>query len=100
MKDAVLKVLVMAEIHVSPILNHMLQEDIENSTCFQIISFDFMMDAKIHPVLIEVNAEPSLATPGTEDYYLKRTMITDVLKLLLLSTERRKNYKEERKLKK
>jgi len=41
--------------------------DFENSSCFEILGFDVMIDAKLRPWLLEVNHSPSFNTDSELD---------------------------------
>ena len=50
--------------------------------CFELFGFDVMLDAHMHPWLIEVNVSPDLASTSPLDRQLKGTLATDVLHLV------------------
>jgi len=56
-----------------------------------------MLDAKMNPLILEVNEMPSFASPGPIDYKVKRGLITDTIKLLCLNIDRKKAYITKRK---
>ena len=58
-----------------------------------------MIDHTLRPYLLEINQMPSFATDSPIDIKIKRGLITDVLRTLCLSTERKRKYKAERKAK-
>lgn len=53
----------------------------ENCNCFELFGFDFMIDSKGNPFLIEVNTNPSL--DQTNNYLTKliERMINDLLRV-------------------
>jgi len=50
--------------------------------CFELYGYDIMIDALYKPVLIEVNASPSLTANTEPDYIMKFAMLDDVLTIL------------------
>jgi hypothetical protein len=58
-----------------------------------------MIDDKLRPYLIEINQMPSFATDAPIDYRVKKGLIHDVMKTLCLNTQRKQQYKAERKAK-
>jgi tubulin polyglutamylase TTLL6/13 len=88
-KDIIAKTL----ITVQPSLSHQYMScrphDFENSSCFEILGFDIMLDYKLRPWLIEVNHSPSFNTDSDLDKDVKNTVIGDSIKLLNLSSERK-----------
>lgn len=59
--------------------------DFENNSCFEVLGFDIMIDAKLRPWLLEVNHSPSFNIDSDLDKDVKATVITDTVKLLHLS---------------
>lgn len=70
--------------------------DFENSSCFEILGFDIMLDHKLWPWLLEVNHSPSFNTDSDLDKDVKNTVIGDTVKLLNLTSERKEQYKKAR----
>ena len=65
-------------------------EDYSNSMCFHVIGFDVMLDHKEEPQLIEINHTPSFATDTPLDYKIKFALIKDTLKLMHITSKRKK----------
>lgn len=65
-------------------------DDLENSTCFQIMGLDIMIDEKLKPWLIEVNHLSSFGTDSPLDKKIKFDLIWDTFSLLNLSVKRKK----------
>ncbi|KAK6185144.1 hypothetical protein SNE40_007440 [Patella caerulea] len=55
---------------------------INDKHCFEMYGFDVILDSKLKPWLIEINASPSLTASGKEDYQLKHGLLNDVLNVL------------------
>lgn len=70
--------------------------DFENSSCFEILGFDIMLDHKLWPWLLEVNHSPSFNTDSDLDKDVKNTVIGDTVKLLNLTSDRKEQYKKAR----
>ena len=66
-----------------------LPNDLDNSQCFQLLGLDIMIDSKLKPWLLEVNHLSSLATDSPLDKTVKYDLVSDTLRLLNLSVERR-----------
>jgi len=49
---------------------------------FELFGYDVLIDEKLKPWLIEVNASPSMARPTTLDAQIKETLIRDTIRLL------------------
>lgn len=64
--------------------------------CFEILGFDVFLDEKLKPWIIEVNHAPSLSTDSPLDFKIKKGLITDTIKLLNLSQQRKQKYKRQR----
>lgn len=50
--------------------------------CFQLLGFDVLLDAACNPWILEVNADPSLATDSPLDLSVKAAVLTDLLNVL------------------
>jgi len=79
---------------VQPALAHAFRscqpDDLENSTCFQVMGIDIFIDEKIKPWLIEVNHLSSFGTDSPLDKKIKFDLIHDTINLLNLSVRRKK----------
>lgn len=68
-----------------------------NHMCFEILGFDFMVDHKLRPVLIEINHTPSFATPYPVDFEVKRNVIHDALVIMNVNQKTKKKLVLEMK---
>mmetsp|Transcript_23744 Transcript_23744/g.76297 ORF Transcript_23744/g.76297 Transcript_23744/m.76297 type:complete len:458 (+) Transcript_23744:204-1577(+) len=55
------------------------QSIINDKHCFECYGYDILIDAKLKPWLVEVNASPSLSTTTRSDKVMKLALIRDVL---------------------
>ncbi|CAG5113489.1 Oidioi.mRNA.OKI2018_I69.chr2.g7593.t1.cds [Oikopleura dioica] len=55
--------------------------------CFEIYGFDVLIDDKLKPWLIEVNASPSLSATTANDRIMKYSVIKDALSILFYDRE-------------
>ncbi len=61
-----------------------MQKNIHNDKhCFELYGFDILIDGKLKPWLIEVNASPSLVASTKKDFVLKKNLINDLLNVLI-----------------
>lgn len=49
---------------------------------FELLGFDILLDCRLKPILLEVNSYPSFAIDGSIDDKVKRSLITDTLKIV------------------
>jgi hypothetical protein len=68
--------------------------DPEGNKCFEVLGFDVILDHKLKPWLLEVNHTPSFTADTPFDYKIKFDLISNTIRLLNMSAERKKEYKE------
>jgi tubulin polyglutamylase TTLL6/13 len=61
--------------------------------CFEILGFDVFLDEDLKPWILEVNHTPSFTTDSPLDFKVKKSLISDTIKLLNL------NYYKKMKIK-
>jgi tubulin polyglutamylase TTLL6/13 len=66
--------------------------------CFEILGFDVFLDEKLKPWILEVNHAPSFTTDSPLDFKIKKCLITDTLRLLNLSQQKKLKYKRQKAL--
>ena len=85
---------------VQPNLAHLYKsaqpDDVTSGMCFELLGFDIILDSDLQPWVLEVNHSPSFATDSSLDEQVKITVLTDVFRMLGVSTERRKRMKREK----
>ncbi|KAK9506683.1 hypothetical protein O3M35_008574 [Rhynocoris fuscipes] len=83
--DVIVKTVIVAV----PTLKHSYQTCFPNHTstlaCFEILGFDFILDSKLNPFLLEVNHSPSFHTETEIDLEVKESLLNDAFRLLNLS---------------
>ncbi|CAK0893765.1 unnamed protein product, partial [Prorocentrum cordatum] len=55
---------------------------IQDKHCFELYGYDVMIDSDLRPLLIEVNASPSLSANTPTDYDMKFALLDDTLTIL------------------
>jgi tubulin polyglutamylase TTLL9 len=50
--------------------------------CFELYGYDILIDDTLKPILIEINANPSLTSNTTSDNEMKVKMLDDMLTIL------------------
>lgn len=64
--------------------------------CFEVLGFDIILDHKLKPYVLEVNALASFGTDSPLDKKVKLDLMRDTFTMLNLSTKRKKQMKKER----
>ena len=81
-------------ISVQPTLQHAYRssqpDDQENSMCFEVLGFDVILDHKLRPYVLEVNALASFGTDSPLDKKIKLDLMRDTFTMLNLSPKRKK----------
>jgi len=62
----------------------------EPDSCFELLGFDIMLDAKLKPWMLEVNHTPSFNADTQVDADVKNSLIRDCLEIMALSVDNRK----------
>jgi len=62
--------------------------------CFELLGFDIFLDSDLKPWIIEVNHSPSFSTDSPLDFRIKKNLISDTIKLLNLSWQKKQVYKK------
>jgi tubulin polyglutamylase TTLL6/13 len=60
-------------------------DDQENSLCFEILGFDVILDHKLKPYILEVNALASFGTDSPLDKKIKLDLMKDTFTMLNLT---------------
>merc|ERR1719446_1961518 len=55
---------------------------INDKNCFELYGYDMMIDRRLKPYLIEVNASPSISADTADDYELKFGLLDDLLNII------------------
>jgi tubulin polyglutamylase TTLL6/13 len=81
-------------ISVQPTLQHSYRasqpDDQDNSLCFEVLGFDVILDHKLRPYVLEVNALASFGTDSPLDKKIKLDLMRDTFTILNLSTKKKK----------
>ena len=64
--------------------------------CFEILGFDIFLDENLKPWILEVNHAPSFACDTPLDTKIKKGLLSDVVKLLNLSINKKQKFKREK----
>lgn len=75
----VVKTLIAAEGHITPLMHQFVPT---RFNCYELYGFDFMLDEKLRPWLIEVNISPSLMGSSPLDRRIKGTLMADIFHLV------------------
>jgi D-alanine-D-alanine ligase-like ATP-grasp enzyme len=52
-----------------------------NTSCFEILGFDIMIDQALKPWLLEVNSSPAMSMDGPADERVKPDLLRETFKL-------------------
>lgn len=63
--------------------------------CFECYGYDVILDESLRPWLLEVNASPSMTTTTVKDKVLKKSLINDVLNLVMWEKAKMTNMNRE-----
>ena len=95
-KDVILKTLC----SVQPMLAHTYRscqpDDFDNSMCFEVLGFDVFLDENLQPWILEVNHTPSFTTDSPLDFKVKKSLISDTIKLLNLNYFKKMKIKRQK----
>ena len=87
---------------VQPVLSHHYKscqpDDYSNSMCFEILGFDIILDSNLNPYVLEVNHTPSFTTDSPLDFLIKKSVISDTLRLLNIHPNNRKIFNRKQKI--
>jgi len=95
-KDIIVKTFLSVQPQLAHQYKSWIVDDVDGSSCFEILGFDIMLDENLDPFLIEVNHAPSFATDSNIDFQIKQMLIKDTFTLLNLSVTRKLRYKKEK----
>lgn len=99
-QDEIKDIIVKTFLSVQPQLAHeyksCMVDDVDGSSCFEILGFDIMLDEALDPYLIEINHAPAFATDSKLDLNLKTDLLRDSFRMLNMSVKRKIKYKKER----
>lgn len=69
----------------------------EGSQCFEILGFDIFLDSKLKPWLLEVNHSPSFSCDSNLDLEVKRSVISDCMRLVSVDPKKADRFQKEQK---
>lgn len=92
LKDAIVKTMITGQPHLSHLYRVCQPECYDNSMCFQILGFDFLIDKYFKPYLLEVNCSPSFSTDSSLDYKIKKSVVSDAFKLLNFDYDKKQEW--------
>lgn len=94
MQERINDIIIKTMISIQPELSHSYRaaqpSDQEQRMCFELLGFDIILNAKLEPMLLEVNHAPSFATDSPLDYEVKKRLFIDMFTLLGMTIERKK----------
>jgi len=71
-------------------------DDFDNSMCFEVLGFDVFLDENLQPWILEVNHTPSFTTDSPLDFKVKKSLISDTIKLLNLNYFKKMKIKRQK----
>jgi len=97
-KDIINKTIISAQPELSHIYKSSQSADRFGKVCFQILGFDIMLDHKVKPWLLEVNASPSFNLDTKLDKFVKMNLISDTFKIIEANFSSKQKYTTIEKL--
>jgi tubulin polyglutamylase TTLL6/13 len=94
-KRAIIKSFCAVQPQLKQCLNSCLPFNLYNNTCFEVLGFDIMLDHKLKPWLLEVNNMPSLCTDSPFDNKVKTKLITDTIRILNITAEKKVEWQKK-----
>lgn len=73
-------------------------DDHDNSMAFEILGFDVMLDRNLKPYLIEVNHSPSFTADTPLDKKIKKTLVSDTIRLCNFSLKKKMRWKNKQRI--
>lgn len=64
--------------------------------CFEVLGFDVFLDENLQPWILEVNHTPSFTTDSPLDFKVKKSLISDTIKLLNLNYFKKMKMKRQK----
>lgn len=93
-KEVIIKTCISAE----PMMLDIHSKTQEKRTCgFELYGFDILVDSQLKPWLMEVNVCPSLSSSSPMDRKIKHTLLTDILNLIGIEYNSKKNLEKIKK---
>ena len=65
---------------------------------FEILGFDIMIDKNVKPYLIEVNHSPSFTADTPLDKKIKKTLVSDTIRLCNFSLKAKQRWKNKHRI--
>ncbi|CAB0014353.1 unnamed protein product [Nesidiocoris tenuis] len=96
--DSIDDVIVKTMLIVLPKLKHYYRlcfpNHVDTLACFEVLGFDFILDSRLKPFLLEVNYTPSFNRNTPVDRQVKDALLSDVFKLIDLSRNEKSRIEE------
>lgn len=101
--DNIDEVIIKTVLSIQPTLKHSYQVCFQshgpNQACFELLGFDFLLDFKLKPYLLEVNHSPSFHTDAIIDKEIKESLLSDTFIILNLTSDDKQRILAEEKQK-